>query len=157
MTYVLQPHAQPHKFWFPLLSCALQRSMCSCSLVLCPGFYSGPPIWQLQSHNTVVVLSHAALCCAVGCVLCCAPAVEYFALDLIMDPKDGSCRGLIALCMEDGTLHRFNAHNTVLATGGYGRAYFSATSAHTCTGTHIRSVSCSGLVGDGLGRYLLLG
>lgn len=61
--------------------------------------------------------------------------VEYFALDLIMDPKDGSCRGLMALCMEDGTLHRFNAHNTVLATGGYGRAYFSATSAHTCTGT----------------------
>lgn len=66
------------------------------------------------------------------CVLRCA--VEYFALDLIMDPKDGSCRGLVALCMEDGTLHRFNAHNTVLATGGYGRAYFSATSAHTCTG-----------------------
>ncbi len=42
--------------------------------------------------------------------------------------------GVIALCMEDGTLHRFRAHNTVLATGGYGRAYFSATSAHTCTG-----------------------
>jgi succinate dehydrogenase/fumarate reductase flavoprotein subunit len=60
--------------------------------------------------------------------------VEYFAVDLIMDPKDGSCRGVVALCMEDGTLHRFNAHNTVLATGGYGRAYFSATSAHTCTG-----------------------
>jgi succinate dehydrogenase/fumarate reductase flavoprotein subunit len=64
-------------------------------------------------------------------------AVEYFALDLIMDPKDGSCRGLVALCMEDGTLHRFNAHNTVLATGGYGRAYFSATSAHTCTGVQL--------------------
>ncbi|KAI8473757.1 MAG: succinate dehydrogenase subunit A [Monoraphidium minutum] len=60
--------------------------------------------------------------------------VEYFALDLIMDPVDGSCIGVIALCMEDGTLHRFQAHNTVLATGGYGRAYFSATSAHTCTG-----------------------
>ncbi|GAB4819063.1 hypothetical protein N2152v2_006109 [Parachlorella kessleri] len=59
--------------------------------------------------------------------------VEYFALDLIMD-KDGSCIGVVALCMEDGTLHRFRAHNTVLATGGYGRAYFSATSAHTCTG-----------------------
>jgi aspartate oxidase len=73
-------------------------------------------------------------------MLCCVAAVEYFALDLIMDPKDGSCRGLIALCMEDGTLHRFNAHNTVLATGGYGRAYFSATSAHTCTGTYIRDV-----------------
>ena len=60
-------------------------------------------------------------------------AVEYFALDLIMD-KDGACRGILALCMEDGTLHRFKAHQTILATGGYGRAYFSATSAHTCTG-----------------------
>ncbi|PNW73110.1 hypothetical protein CHLRE_14g619133v5 [Chlamydomonas reinhardtii] len=59
--------------------------------------------------------------------------VEYFALDLIMD-SDGVCRGVMALCMEDGTLHRFQAHQTVLATGGYGRAYFSATSAHTCTG-----------------------
>ncbi|GBF94669.1 succinate dehydrogenase flavo subunit mitochondrial [Raphidocelis subcapitata] len=53
--------------------------------------------------------------------------VEYFALDLMMDPVDGSCRGVVALCLEDGTLHRFQAHNTVLATGGYGRAYFSAT------------------------------
>jgi len=59
--------------------------------------------------------------------------VEYFALDLIMD-DDGTCRGVMALCMEDGTLHRFQAHQTILATGGYGRAWFSATSAHTCTG-----------------------
>eukprot|EP00798_Chlamydomonas_sp_ICE-L_P027252 gene27251-2506_t len=59
--------------------------------------------------------------------------VEYFALDLIMD-KDGACVGVMALCMEDGSLHRFQAHKTILATGGYGRAYFSATSAHTCTG-----------------------
>ncbi|WP_203310664.1 MULTISPECIES: succinate dehydrogenase flavoprotein subunit [Sphingomonas] len=58
--------------------------------------------------------------------------VEYFALDLIME--DGACRGVIALCMEDGSIHRFRSHNTVLATGGYGRCYFSATSAHTCTG-----------------------
>mmetsp|Transcript_12289 Transcript_12289/g.44808 ORF Transcript_12289/g.44808 Transcript_12289/m.44808 type:complete len:636 (+) Transcript_12289:149-2056(+) len=58
--------------------------------------------------------------------------VEYFALDLLME--DGECVGVLALCMEDGTLHRFRAKNTVLATGGYGRAYFSATSAHTCTG-----------------------
>ena len=58
--------------------------------------------------------------------------VEYFALDLLMDK--GRCVGVLALCMEDGTLHRFRAANTVLATGGYGRAYFSATSAHTCTG-----------------------
>jgi len=50
------------------------------------------------------------------------------------DPKRPECRGVVALCMEDGTLHRFQAHRTVLATGGYGRAYFSATSAHTCTG-----------------------
>ena len=59
--------------------------------------------------------------------------VEYFALDLIMD-EDGACRGVIAMCMEDGTLHRFRSHQTILATGGYGRAWFSATSAHTCTG-----------------------
>ncbi len=59
--------------------------------------------------------------------------IEYFALDLIMD-ADGSCRGVLALDMANGTLHLFRAHGTVLATGGYGRAYFSATSAHTCTG-----------------------
>lgn len=58
---------------------------------------------------------------------------EYFALDLIMD-SDGVCRGVIAWNLEDGTLHRFSAHLVVLATGGYGRAYFSCTSAHTCTG-----------------------
>jgi succinate dehydrogenase / fumarate reductase flavoprotein subunit len=59
--------------------------------------------------------------------------VEYFAIDLIMDP-DGSCRGCIAIDMATGELHRFRAHQTVLASGGYGRAYFSCTSAHTCTG-----------------------
>ncbi|MDX1975677.1 MAG: succinate dehydrogenase flavoprotein subunit [Rickettsiales bacterium] len=59
--------------------------------------------------------------------------IEYFATDLLMD-DDGSCRGIIALNLADGTMHRFNAHTTVLATGGYGRAYFSATSAHTSTG-----------------------
>ncbi|MGF7168451.1 succinate dehydrogenase / fumarate reductase flavoprotein subunit [Sphingobium xanthum] len=58
--------------------------------------------------------------------------IEYFALDLIME--DGECRGVIALCMEDGSIHRFRSHAVVLATGGYGRCYFSATSAHTCTG-----------------------
>ncbi|MEL7450346.1 MAG: succinate dehydrogenase flavoprotein subunit [Pseudomonadota bacterium] len=58
--------------------------------------------------------------------------IEYFAVDLIME--DGACRGVVALCLEDGTLHRFRAHQTILATGGYGRAYFSCTSAHTCTG-----------------------
>ncbi len=58
--------------------------------------------------------------------------IEYFALDLIME--DGQCRGVIALCMEDGSIHRFRSHAVVLATGGYGRCYFSATSAHSCTG-----------------------
>jgi len=58
--------------------------------------------------------------------------VEYFALDLIME--DGACRGVIALCMEDGSIHRFRSQAVVLATGGYGRCYFTATSAHTCTG-----------------------
>ncbi|MBA4041993.1 MAG: succinate dehydrogenase flavoprotein subunit [Sphingobium sp.] len=62
--------------------------------------------------------------------------IEYFALDLIMENgADGPvCRGVIALCMEDGSIHRFRSHAVVLATGGYGRCYFSATSAHTCTG-----------------------
>lgn len=59
--------------------------------------------------------------------------IEYFALDLIMD-EHGSCVGIMALNMEDGSIHRIHAKNTVLATGGYGRAYFSCTSAHTCTG-----------------------
>ena len=59
--------------------------------------------------------------------------IEYFAVDLIMD-DEGTCRGILAWNLDDGTLHRFNAHMVVLATGGYGRAYFSATSAHTCTG-----------------------
>ena len=59
--------------------------------------------------------------------------VEYFALDLIMD-EEGACRGVMAWNLADGTIHRFRAHMVVLATGGYGRAYFSCTSAHTCTG-----------------------
>lgn len=59
--------------------------------------------------------------------------IEYFALDLIMS-DDGECLGVMALNMDDGTIHRFRGHQTVLATGGYGRTYFSCTSAHTCTG-----------------------
>tara|TARA_Y100000813_G_C24151252_1_gene347285 strand:- start:43 stop:1851 length:1809 start_codon:yes stop_codon:yes gene_type:complete len=59
--------------------------------------------------------------------------IEYFAIDLIMT-EDGVCQGIIAWKLDDGTIHRFNAKMVVLATGGYGRAYFSATSAHTCTG-----------------------
>ena len=59
--------------------------------------------------------------------------IEYLAIDLIMD-EDGECRGVVAWNLDDGTIHRFRAKETVLATGGYGRAYISATSAHTCTG-----------------------
>ena len=59
--------------------------------------------------------------------------IEYFALDLLMD-DDGACRGVLAWDMSTGKLHRFRAHQVILATGGYGRAYFSCTSAHTCTG-----------------------
>ncbi|PPR03533.1 hypothetical protein CVT24_007019 [Panaeolus cyanescens] len=69
--------------------------------------------------------------------------IEYFALDLIM--QDGECVGVIALNMEDGTLHRFRSHKTVLATGGYGRAYFSCTSAHTCSGDGNAMVVRAGL------------
>merc|ERR1719478_2096070 len=69
--------------------------------------------------------------------------VEYFALDLIMDK--GECVGVMALCLEDGTIHRFRSHQTILATGGYGRAYFSATSAHTCTGDGNAMVARAGL------------
>jgi succinate dehydrogenase / fumarate reductase, flavoprotein subunit len=70
--------------------------------------------------------------------------VEYFALDLLMD-DDGTCRGVLAWDLQDGTLHRFRAHMVVLATGGYGRAYFSCTSAHTCTGDGNAMVLRAGL------------
>jgi len=69
--------------------------------------------------------------------------IEYFAIDLIME--DGECKGVLAYNQEDGTLHRFRSHNTVLATGGYGRAYFSCTSAHTCTGDGMAMVARAGL------------
>jgi len=69
--------------------------------------------------------------------------VEYFALDLIMD--EGVCRGVTAWKLDDGTLHRFNAQLVILATGGYGRAYFSCTSAHTCTGDGNAMVLRAGL------------
>jgi succinate dehydrogenase / fumarate reductase flavoprotein subunit len=69
--------------------------------------------------------------------------IEYFALDLIME--GGECRGVIAMCLEDGSIHRFRAHAVVLATGGYGRAYFTATSAHTCTGDGNAMVLRAGL------------
>merc|ERR1712137_1411131 len=73
----------------------------------------------------------------------CKFFIEYFALDLIMEGNE--CRGVIALNMEDGTFHRFRAHQTILCTGGYGRAYFSCTSAHTCTGDGNAMVTRAGL------------
>ena len=70
--------------------------------------------------------------------------IEYFAIDLIMSDS-GRCVGIVALCMETGKLHRFHSSQTILATGGYGRAYFSATSAHTCTGDGSAMVLRAGL------------
>jgi len=70
--------------------------------------------------------------------------IEYFAVDLIMS-DDGTCTGIIAWNLDDGTVHRFNAKMVVLATGGYGRSYFSATSAHTCTGDGNGMVARAGL------------
>jgi succinate dehydrogenase / fumarate reductase flavoprotein subunit len=69
--------------------------------------------------------------------------IEYFALDLIME--NGACRGLVALCLDDGSIHRFRAQAVVLATGGFGRVYFTATSAHTCTGDGNAMVLRAGL------------
>ncbi len=70
--------------------------------------------------------------------------IEYFAIDLIMD-QEGVCRGVVAMKMDDGTIHRFRSQLCILATGGYGRAYFSATSAHTCTGDGNAMVLRAGL------------
>jgi succinate dehydrogenase / fumarate reductase flavoprotein subunit len=69
--------------------------------------------------------------------------IEYFALDLLM--KDGECKGLIAWNLNDGTIHRFRAHTVIIATGGYGKVYYSATSAHTCTGDGNAMVLRAGL------------
>ncbi|CAP39299.1 Protein CBR-SDHA-1 [Caenorhabditis briggsae] len=90
-----------------------------------------------QAHRTCCVADrtgHSLLHTLYGASLQynCNYFVEYFALDLIME--NGTCVGVIAMDLEDGTIHRFRSKNTVLATGGYGRAFFSCTSAHTCTG-----------------------
>src|ERR1043166_8863913 len=69
--------------------------------------------------------------------------IEYFAIDLIM--QDGKSRGVVALCLDDGSINRFRAHGWVLATGGYGRFYYTATSAHTCTGDGNAMVLRAGL------------
>ena len=70
--------------------------------------------------------------------------IEYFAIDLIMD-GGGDCQGIVAWNLDDGTIHRFHAHLVVLATGGYGRTYFSCTSAHTCTGDGNGMIARAGL------------
>lgn len=70
--------------------------------------------------------------------------VEYFAIDLIMN-QEGGCQGVVAWNLDDGTMHRFQAQQTILATGGYGRSYFSCTSAHTCTGDGNGMVARAGL------------
>src|SRR5207342_805087 len=69
--------------------------------------------------------------------------IEYFAIDLIME--NGVCRGVVALCLDDGSIHRFRSQAVVLATGGYGKVYFTATSAHTCTGDGNAMVLRAGL------------
>ena len=69
--------------------------------------------------------------------------IEYFALDLIME--EGACRGVVAMCLDDGSIHRFRAQAVVLATGGFGRIYYTATSAHTCTGDGNAMVLRAGL------------
>jgi succinate dehydrogenase / fumarate reductase flavoprotein subunit len=70
--------------------------------------------------------------------------IEYFAIDLIMG-DDGACQGIVAWNLDDGSIHRFHAHLVVLATGGYGRSYFSCTSAHTCTGDGNGMIARAGL------------
>ena len=89
---------------------------------------------------------HGMLHTMYGQALCHAAEffIEFFAIDLIMD-DEGRCRGVVALKLEDGTIHHFRAHMTILATGGYGRAYFSCTSAHICTGDGNAMVLRAGL------------
>jgi len=101
-----------------------------------------------QAHRTCCVADrtgHSLLHTLYGASLQynCQYFVEYFALDLLMD--NGRCVGVIAMDLEDGSIHRFRASNTVLATGGYGKAYFSATSAHSCTGDGTALVARAGL------------
>uniref|UniRef100_A0A5S6R1P3 Succinate dehydrogenase [ubiquinone] flavoprotein subunit, mitochondrial n=1 Tax=Trichuris muris TaxID=70415 RepID=A0A5S6R1P3_TRIMR len=101
-----------------------------------------------QAHRTCCVADrtgHSMLHTLYGRTLAydCTYFLEYFAMDLLMDK--GRCNGVIALNLEDGSIHRFRTANTILATGGYGRAYFSCTSAHTCTGDGTAMVTRAGL------------
>ncbi|MFH4976329.1 hypothetical protein AB6A40_003038 [Gnathostoma spinigerum] len=101
-----------------------------------------------QAHRTCCVADrtgHSLLHTLYGASLQynCQYFIEFFALDLIMDK--GACVGVIAMDLEDGSIHRFRSKNTVLATGGFGRTYFSCTSAHTCTGDGTALVTRAGL------------
>ncbi|KRZ72658.1 Succinate dehydrogenase [ubiquinone] flavoprotein subunit, mitochondrial [Trichinella papuae] len=101
-----------------------------------------------QAHRTCCVADrtgHSMLHTLYGRTLAydCKYFIEYLALDLLMNKN--RCVGVIAWNLEDGKLHRFHSNNTILATGGYGRAYFSCTSAHTCTGDGTAMISRAGL------------
>ena len=102
-----------------------------------------------QAYRTCAVADrtgHAMLHTLFGRSLAynCTFFIEYFALDLIMDSQ-GTCRGVTVMSIADGTIHRIRALNTILATGGYGRAYQTCTSAHTCTGDGGAMVTRAGL------------
>ena len=102
-----------------------------------------------QAYRTCAVADrtgHAMLHTLFGRSLAynCTFFIEYFALDLIMDSQ-GACRGVTVMSIADGTIHRIRALNTILATGGYGRAYQTCTSAHTCTGDGGAMVTRAGL------------
>jgi succinate dehydrogenase (ubiquinone) flavoprotein subunit len=102
-----------------------------------------------QAYRTCAVADrtgHAMLHTLFGRSLAynCTFFIEYFALDLIMDSQ-GACRGVTVLSIADGTIHRIRALNTILATGGYGRAFQTCTSAHTCTGDGGGMVTRAGL------------
>ena len=108
--------------------------------------------WSLileQAYRTCAVADrtgHAMLHTLFGRSLAynCTFFIEYFALDLIMDSQ-GVCRGVTVMSIADGTIHRIRALNTIIATGGYGRAYQTCTSAHTCTGDGGGMVTRAGL------------
>ena len=102
-----------------------------------------------QAYRTCAVADrtgHAMLHTLFGRSLAynCTFFIEYFGLDLIMDSQ-GACRGVTVMSIADGTIHRIRALNTILATGGYGRAYQTCTSAHTCTGDGGAMVTRAGL------------
>ena len=106
-------------------------------------------IYLEQAYRTCAVADrtgHAMLHTLFGRSLAynCTFFIEYFALDLIIDSQ-GTCRGVTVMSIADGTIHRIRALNTVIATGGYGRAYQTCTSAHTCTGDGGAMVSRAGL------------